>query len=230
MTQGYSKALPLDTDINLAANSDQLACSQKAVKTYIGNKAVDVVTHAATSKTTPVDADELPIVDSAASNILKKLTWTNLKATLKAYFDTLYPSGDSAALTSWTPTFTNFTLGNGSYTAVYKRVGKLVFYTLDITMGSTSSVTAGQGILFTLPVTQKTRLASLKIGEGWSYQSTATPPLIYLTAQYIGASSAVRIDYITVSGAVITNAILGGGSTYVASGAQISITGEYEAA
>lgn len=47
-------------------------------------------THAATSKTTPVDADELPIVDSAASNVLKKLTWTNLKATLKTYFDTLY--------------------------------------------------------------------------------------------------------------------------------------------
>ena len=47
-------------------------------------------THAATSKTTPVDADELPIVDSAASWGLKKLTWVNLKATLKTYFDTLY--------------------------------------------------------------------------------------------------------------------------------------------
>jgi hypothetical protein len=39
-------------------------------------------THAATSKTTPVDADELPLVDSEASNVLKKLTWANLKATL----------------------------------------------------------------------------------------------------------------------------------------------------
>ncbi len=47
-------------------------------------------THAATSKTTPVDADELPLVDSAASNVLKKLTWANLKATAKTYFDTLY--------------------------------------------------------------------------------------------------------------------------------------------
>lgn len=47
-------------------------------------------THAATSKATPVDADELPIVDSAASNVLKKLTWANLKATLKTYLDTLY--------------------------------------------------------------------------------------------------------------------------------------------
>jgi hypothetical protein len=47
-------------------------------------------THAATGKATPVDADEMPLVDSAASNVLKKLTWANLKATLKTYFDTLY--------------------------------------------------------------------------------------------------------------------------------------------
>lgn len=42
-------------------------------------------THAAASKTTPVDADELPLVDSAASNVLKRLTWANLKATIAAY-------------------------------------------------------------------------------------------------------------------------------------------------
>lgn len=43
-----------------------------------------------TDKPTPVDADLVAISDSAASNILKKLTWANLKATLKTYFDTLY--------------------------------------------------------------------------------------------------------------------------------------------
>jgi hypothetical protein len=47
-------------------------------------------THAATGKATPVDADELPLVDSAASYGLKSLTWANLKATLKTYFDGLY--------------------------------------------------------------------------------------------------------------------------------------------
>ncbi len=46
--------------------------------------------HAAASKTTPVDADELGLADSAASFALKKLTWANLKATLKTYLDTLY--------------------------------------------------------------------------------------------------------------------------------------------
>ena len=65
-------------------------------------------TTAATSKTTPVDADELPLVDSAASNALKKLTWSNLKATLKTYFDSVSTtlSAKSIALGSNTVTGT----------------------------------------------------------------------------------------------------------------------------
>jgi len=43
-----------------------------------------------TGKVTPVDADVLVIDDSAAGNDKKGLTWANLKATLKTYFDTLY--------------------------------------------------------------------------------------------------------------------------------------------
>lgn len=42
--------------------------------------------HAATSKATPVDADELGLSDSAASWGLKKLTFANLKAVLLTYF------------------------------------------------------------------------------------------------------------------------------------------------
>lgn len=45
---------------------------------------------AATEKTTPVDADTTVISDSAASGATKKLSWENIKATLKTYFDTLY--------------------------------------------------------------------------------------------------------------------------------------------
>ena len=42
------------------------------------------------SKATPIDADTLLLSDSVDSNIFKKLTWANIKATLKAYFDTIY--------------------------------------------------------------------------------------------------------------------------------------------
>lgn len=58
--------------------------------------------HAATSKTTPVDADEFPGVDSAATYGLKKFTWANIKATLKTYLDSLYWGGASADIASAT--------------------------------------------------------------------------------------------------------------------------------
>lgn len=71
-----------------AASGSAAAAAQSAIDA--GNTPVAVPTHAATSKATPVDADEIPLIDSAASWVLKKLTWANLKATLKSYFDTLY--------------------------------------------------------------------------------------------------------------------------------------------
>lgn len=50
--------------------------------------------HAATAKTTPVAADEFGIVDSAASNVLKKITFTNLwtaiQSAIKGSPSTLY--------------------------------------------------------------------------------------------------------------------------------------------
>jgi len=81
-------------------------------------------TVAATGKTTPVDADQLPLVDSAASNVLKKLTWANVKATLKTYFDTLYTNNTgtvtsvSAITLGTTGTNLSSTVATGTTTPV----------------------------------------------------------------------------------------------------------------
>jgi hypothetical protein len=56
----------------------------------ITNASVGAVLTAATAKTTPIDADTIPLTDSAASNALKKVTWANIKATLASYFGTVY--------------------------------------------------------------------------------------------------------------------------------------------
>lgn len=53
----------------------------------------------AVDKAVPVDADAVGLSDSVAAGVLKKLTWANIKATLKTYFDGLYPSVNNAALT-----------------------------------------------------------------------------------------------------------------------------------
>jgi len=42
--------------------------------------------NAATAKTTLVDADVMPLLDSAASNALKKITWANIKTVLGSTF------------------------------------------------------------------------------------------------------------------------------------------------
>jgi len=66
----------------------------RAVAVTVGSS-IEATVHAASSKSTPVDADETMLADSAASWGLKKLTWANVKATLKTYFDTLYYSSGS---------------------------------------------------------------------------------------------------------------------------------------
>lgn len=59
--------------------------------------------HGTSEKATPVNADEMGLIDSAASWVLKNITWANVKATLKAYFDTLYAGIDiNADITSMT--------------------------------------------------------------------------------------------------------------------------------
>ena len=68
LVDGQLKELP-STDFLPAANIPEVTAAH---------------IHAATSKTTPADADELGVTDSAASWGLKKLTWATLKATLPA--------------------------------------------------------------------------------------------------------------------------------------------------
>lgn len=60
-------------------------------------------------------------------------------------------TGSTWSWTDYTPTFTNFTLGNGTITyAKYKQLGKTVHVSLLVTMGTTSAM--GTQPIFTLPV------------------------------------------------------------------------------
>lgn len=77
---------------------------------------ITTILNAVDAKTTPVDADTMPLNDSADDSSLKKLTWSNIKATLKTYFDTLYGSA-AASHTQNTDTGTTsatFQLQSGS--------------------------------------------------------------------------------------------------------------------
>lgn len=73
--------------------------------------------NSATSKATPVDADYVGLMDSAASNILKKLSWANVKATLKTYFDTLY--APASQLDTFTIPFSSLNFNPADSTTYY---------------------------------------------------------------------------------------------------------------
>jgi hypothetical protein len=112
------------------------ATGVSSVNGQTGAVTVEAIVHAATGKTTPVDADEFGIVDSAAGNVLKKLTWANLKATLKNYFDTLYPSGSGTSTGTNTGDQTSVTGNAGTATAL--QTGR----TIDgVTFDGTANIT-----------------------------------------------------------------------------------------
>lgn len=57
----------------------------------------------------------------------------------------------AGAWTTWTPTHTNITIGNGTVTSKYAQIGKVVFFEYNLQWGTTTSITGG-GPSFTLPV------------------------------------------------------------------------------
>lgn len=57
---------------------------------------IGAVIDGAEAKATPVDADTFGLSDSAAGGLLKEVTWANIKATLKTFFDGLYAAASHA--------------------------------------------------------------------------------------------------------------------------------------
>ena len=70
-----------------------------------------------TNYTTPLDADKVGIWDTANS-LFKGVTWSNIKATLKTYFDTLYLTEHKNKTIVSTTTASSHT-GNTSETILY---------------------------------------------------------------------------------------------------------------
>jgi len=86
-----------------------------------------------------------------------------------------WATSTSATYTNYTPTFTNFTLGNGTIdVARYAQSGKLITGYGKVTLGSTSVM--GTDLIFTLPVTASSNVVVSPIGQ---CQLTDTGNLTY---------------------------------------------------
>lgn len=125
---------------------------------------IGALINGATSKTTPVDADQIGLMDSAASNILKKLSWANIKATLAGAFYAIN-SKISVDSTSGTPSTVNAIL---SFRNTATNAGLQAGAATDYVWVRAADVLVAA-------------YAQLKLGFGYvGFGSLATPHQVYL--------------------------------------------------
>lgn len=112
--------LSAQTDLQNALNAKQNSGSYAtgtgtANGTNTGDETaarIGAITNGSTDYPTPLDADKIGIWN-VANSLFKALTWANLKATLKTYFDTLYSSGSLYIPNVWiSPNFTTKVTGS----------------------------------------------------------------------------------------------------------------------
>lgn len=94
-------------------------------------------------KATPADADVLTGSDSAASNVWKKFTWANIKATLKTYFDTLYFALSGGSLSGALNEAKGTDIASAATTNIGAATGNYVVVTGTTTITGLGTVQAG---------------------------------------------------------------------------------------
>lgn len=142
---------------------------------------------AAAEKTTPVDADSLGIVDSAASNVLKRLTFANLWAWVKGKVESvalsalsvgnLTVTGTSGTVyaSTWTPTGTAVTNVSSVTTyaqSIFLRFGNYVFFSFPAAIVATAA--GGFEVTFSLPVSSSLTATRLLTGSASTSIATTT--------------------------------------------------------
>jgi len=139
-------------------------------------------------KATPVDADSLPLIDSAAANVLKELTWANLKATIKSYYDSVTATLTNKTLTS--PLFGGTIDGwiSAGETWTYASADDPT-YTFTVPTDLTTKYSAGMKIKLTN--------ASVKyfIITKVAYSDPNTTVTVYGGTDYDLANSAITLPY-----------------------------------
>jgi len=130
----------------------------------------------------------------------------------------------------WTPSFTNFTLGNGTVGfARYARVNDLVCANVDVTLGSTSSVSGDIRIDLPVNAAQPNGEVLVTVGVGRAFDSSTSS--VYWLVPYIVAATEVRVYATRVN---TTYAVRASTSATVpitwASGDAFQISFTYEAA
>lgn len=160
-----------------------------AIQTQIDSK----IGSASAISPTLIDAKGDLIVGSAADTAARLAVGTNnhvLTADSSATNGVKWaaPAGGGETWTTWTPTMTGLTQGNGTLVARYIQVGKIVNFFIRFTFGSTSSIT---GLNFTLPVTpSQTRFPIYGLAEDTGVNSFPLYAEVDSATAYCGSMAA----------------------------------------
>jgi hypothetical protein len=134
------------------------------------------------------------------------------------------------AWVSYTPTFTNLTIGNGSTTSAYLKVGKLVTVRFQATFGSTTNATST--IIASLPEPAISYQANFPLGVGWLFDNSA--PTYFALTPIFQTTTTLRflahIDAAFTQLTGLTHSNVANITTGNATGDIIAATFTYEAA
>ena len=137
-------------------------------------------------------------------------------------------NGIGEATIAYTPTISNGTLGNGTMSAYYSRVNKLVFGNLLWTLGSTSTITGTLNISF--PVTASANSAFQIVGAGYYYDLSTG--LTYIGSTYRTSTTNMILLVHQSNVGTYSNTVIVNNTVPVAfgTGDQIQLSFVYEAA
>jgi len=158
--------------------------------------AISTPIHAATSKATPVDADEIGLVDSAATFVLKKLTWANLKATLKTYFDALYVSvgSDTGGWTAYSDVIpTRASADDPTYVLTFAGVDLTSKFSIGMRIKFTQNSATLYGIVTAKAFSTNTTL-TIYCGTDYDVLDTATYPISNFYYSFVKAPVGFPLD------------------------------------
>jgi len=225
LINGSSAAIPNDADLVATADSSVLkkitwTNVKTFLKTYFDSIYQAILTAAnvhtfvdtLTAMTTPVDADRMIIVDNSVS-LAKKITWANIKATLKSYFDTIYATLASPTFTGTVVLPSTTSIGNVSSTEIGYVDGVTSAIQTQIDSKSplasptfTGTVTSPAIILSSETAST---IASFDASKNIKSLSTATYPSLTELSYVKGVTSAIQTQFDNVG-----EFIQLGGTTY----------------
>lgn len=142
-------------------------------------------------------------------------------------------TGSGWSWASYTPTWTNLTVGNGTVTAKYIQTGKSVLFKVSLVFGTTTSIAAGS-VSLTLPVTSVAVTGTAFVPSiGYVKMFDSSLSTAYPGFLRIGSTTTVNPAAIKADSTFATEASASMGATTPftwASGDELYMQGFYEAA